>query len=76
MKRKLELVDKFIGNLKGNKNPRWFVQGNSGYNFTGLEYTTNLYLGGFQIEEIAEKCSLLTQVSRPQPPKRHCFVLF
>lgn len=40
--------------IKGNENPRWFVQGNSGYNFTGLEYTTNLYLGGFQIEEMAD----------------------
>ena len=44
--------------IKGDKNPRWFVQGNSGYNFTGTEYATNLYLGGFQIEEIAEKYNL------------------
>ena len=38
--------------IKGNENPRWFVQGNSGYNLDGTGYSVNLYMGGFQVEEI------------------------
>lgn len=42
----------FVAN--GTDDINWYVQGNSGYNVDGTGYENEIYLGGFQVEEITD----------------------